>query len=300
MFKGYKVVTNLIIIFIVGLVLLFTNEEPQPNTAPKSVAGDTQLTFVDVGQGDSVFLRTKNGETWLVDGGEDKEYSKELLPFLQAQGVEVLDFAVVTHYHNDHIGGIFQLLKSGRIKTLILPDYIPDNKAKTGLLKSAEDAHTDVVEVGEGDILPTADKDLKISVLHPPSGGFSRENENSNSMVLRLDYFENSILLTGDLESDGEAVLAEKYDLETDILKVGHHGSTSSTSRRFLEAADPTYGIISAGEGNRYGHPHYEVLDELENNDVMIYRTDLDGDITFVLGEGGIGSISTETNYAKE
>ncbi len=291
-----KKLTYIILILALCLAALVSKEPPKDNPDLEGL----QLTFVDVGQGDAAFLKTENGESWLIDGGEDDSFDSELLPFLNAQGIDCLDYAVVTHYHSDHTGGIFQLLKSGKIKTLILPNYIPDNKAKSGLMKNAEISHTAVLDVSAGDILQSEDKNLKISVLHPEKGGFSTENENSNSAVLRIDYFDTSALLTGDLETDAEEILLPKYDLEVDILKVGHHGSSTSTGADFLAEADPVYGIISAGEGNRYGHPHYEVLDRLTDNDVMIYRTDQDGDITFVLGEDGIKSVTTETNYAKE
>ncbi len=259
-----------------------------------SLEGKLQLTFVDVGQGDSAFLCTADGETWLFDGGDDSQYKTEILPFLTNQGIEQLDYAVVSHYHNDHIGGIFQLLKSGKIKTLVLPDYIPDSNAASGLLKNAEATDTAIMYISAGDSLPTSSKDLKISVLHPQKGGFSDDNENSNSIVLRLEYFDTSVLLTGDLEEDAEKTLLGQYELESDILKIGHHGSSTSTSDAFLAEVDPVYGIISAGAGNRYGHPHYEVLARLDDNDVMLYRTDLDGDITFFLSEQGIESIKTE------
>ncbi len=280
------------LILILALCLGFFLS-PKEGSMDKSTTDGLQLSFVDVGQGDCTFIKTPNGETWLVDGGDDGEAKAKLLPFLADQGIDAIDYAVVSHYHNDHTGGIFQLLKSGRIKNLILPNYVPDNKAKSGLMKNAEVHHTAVLDVSAGDALPSEDKNLKISVLHPEKGGFSTENENSNSMVLKIDYFDTSVLLTGDLESDAENVLLPKYDLEVDILKLGHHGSSTSTDKKFLTEVNPTYGIISAGADNSYGHPHYEVLDLLKDDDVMVYRTDQDGDITFVLGENGIKSIST-------
>ncbi len=289
-----KKLNYIIILIALALAAFLSQKEPAP------ISDSLRLTFVDVGQGDSAFICTPEGETWLIDGGEDGQYQSGLLPFLEARGVEQLDYVVATHYHNDHIGGIFQLLKSGKIKNLILPDYTPGSKAKNGLLKAAENAHTLVLDVSEGDILPSGNKDLKISVLHPEDGGFSPDNENSNSLVLKLEYFGTTALLTGDIEEDAEPLLTEKYDLEADILKLGHHGSATSTSAEFFKEVDPVYGIISAGQGNRYGHPHYEVLNRLRDDDVIIYRTDEDGDITFFLSEKGIDSIETETHYSKE
>ncbi len=289
-----KKLLYLIAVIAVAIISYFTTE---PSDNQSASIGGLQLTFVDVGQGDAVFIRTRDGETWLIDGGEDAVFDDGLLPFLNSQGVDKLDFAVATHYHSDHTGGIFQLLKSGKIKTLLLPDYTPDSKAKTGLLKNAEAQGTAVLDISSGDVLDTRDNDLQLLVLHPQKGGFSADNENSNSLVIQLDYLGTSALLTGDLEEDAEEVLMRRYDLEADILKLGHHGSSTSTSKDFLAEVNPTYGIISAGKDNRYGHPHFEVLDRLSDEDVMTYRTDLDGDITFVIDENGIKSITTETNY---
>lgn len=292
--KNYKRSFSIFPIIIISLIMLASRAFPK-------VSADTlQLCFVDVGQGDSVFLKTHDGETWLIDGGEYDAFDSELQPFLYSQGIHKVDYALVTHYHSDHMGGISELLESGGAENLVLPDYSPGSKAKTKLLKLAKKTGTSVLEMSEGDTLPTLDDNLKISVLHPNQGGFSSENDNNNSMVLKVEYFDTTILLTGDLEVEAEEILVKKYDLEADILKLGHHGSSTSTSDGFIEEVNPTYGIISAGQGNRYGHPHYEVLNRLDDNDVMIFRTDKDGDVTFHLSEKGIESIKTETNYSKE
>ncbi|MBR5155489.1 MAG: MBL fold metallo-hydrolase [Clostridia bacterium] len=292
--KNYKRSFSIFPIIIISLIMLASRAFPK-------VSADTlQLCFVDVGQGDSVFLKTPDGETWLIDGGEYDAFDSELQPFLYSQGIHKVDYALVTHYHSDHMGGISELLESGGAENLVLPDYSPGSKAKTKLLKLAQKTGTSVLEMSEGDTLPTLDDNLKISVLHPNQGGFSSENDNNNSMVLKVEYFDTTILLTGDLEVEAEEILVKKYDLEADILKLGHHGSSTSTSDGFIEEVNPTYGIISAGQGNRYGHPHYEVLNRLDDNDVMIFRTDKDGDVTFHLSEKGIESIKTETNYSKE
>ena len=257
--------------------------------------GALEITFVDIGQGDSIFIKTPEGETLLIDGGEDEVFDSCLKPFLLSQKIWAADFALATHYHSDHAGGISKLLEVNGVKTLVIPDYQPENKTKTRLLSLAEESNSNVLEVSEGDTLPLNCPDLRISVLHPPKGGFS-DNENDNSLVLKLEYFDTTILLTGDLEADGEASLLDAYDLESDILKVGHHGSSTSTSKEFLEAVDPTYAVIQCGKDNSYGHPHYETLTAIENDDVRIYRTDEDGHITFRLSEKGIISIKTSKN----
>ena len=195
------------------------------------------------------------------------------------------------------MGGISELLETGAVNALLIPKYDDKNQNRERIVKKANKHNVEINEICTGDVLDLGDPNLKISVLHPLSGGFSKENENSNSLVLMLDYLGEKFLFTGDLEDDAERVLLKNYDLEADVLKVGHHGSSSSTSTRFLEAVDPTYAVIEAGKNNRYGHPHYEVLNALENDDVHIYRTDEDGDITFTIDGSGI-KISTERGTA--
>ncbi len=252
------------------------------------------ITFIDVGQGDSTLIRTPEDVTLLIDGGEYGAYQESLAPFLSKNGISDIDYALVSHYHSDHLGGISKLLEKGAIDTLIIPEYDDKNNSRERLVKKAQQASVKIEEVSAGDTINLGTENIKVSVLHPEKGGFSIEDENSNSIVLRLDCFDETFLLTGDLEADAEASLVKEYDLEADVLKVGHHGSSTSTSDAFLEAVDPTYAVIEAGKNNRYGHPHYEVLDRLENDDVRVYRTDLDGDITFKVSENGIESISTE------
>lgn len=263
---------------------------------PQKTDSPAAVTFIDVGQGDSILIKAPNGKTLLVDGGEYEAYDDELKPYLLSQGIASVDFALATHYHSDHMGGIHELVEDGGAETLIIPDYEPSNSAKEKLEKAARKTETQVVEVSEGDSIELGDPDISISVLHPDQGGFDSKNENSNSIVLLVSCFDTSILLTGDLEEDAEEVLKDKYDLEVDILKIGHHGSSTSTSKAFLEAADPTYGIIQCGADNRYGHPHYETLDALADNDVLVYRTDEDGDIEVQIDQTGIKEINTQRN----
>ena len=274
-----------IIAVILGTVALLW----KPDTPAEDALS---ITFVDVGQGDSILIQSSlSGKTLLIDGGEKDSYTNKLLPVLKSKGIHSLDYALVTHYHSDHTGGISELLEDNMIKTLMLPDY--KHKSRDSLYAKAEKSNADVLWVCEGTAFPEIDPALSIRVLHPQKGGFS-EDENDNSVVLFLEYNGSSFLLTGDLEATGEKVLVDNYDLEADVLKVGHHGSFTSTSQKFLNAVDPTYAVIQVGENNSYGHPHHETLEALENDDVLVYRTDTDGSITFRLSENGISKTSTE------
>lgn len=252
------------------------------------------VTFIDVGQGDSALVKTPGGTTLMIDGGGADAYKKQLDPFLKKAGISKIDYAVASHYHSDHTGGISQLLQSGAVETLVIPRYDDKNQTRERLVKKAQQAGVKITEISAGDTLDLGEPCLKISVLHPDEGGFDKNNENSNSLLLMLDCFGERFLFTGDLEEDAEATLIGRYDLEADVLKVGHHGSSTSTSPKFLAEVDPTYAVIDVGKGNRYGHPHFEVTARLENDDVKIYRTDEDGDITFKVSKNGIEAIETE------
>ena len=250
------------------------------------------VTFIDVGQGDAILLQTPQGENILIDSGEDEVFQHKLMKVLALRGVDTIDALVATHYHSDHMGAMKNVFDNFEVKCLIIPDYEPNNKAKARLIEAAKKENSQIYEISEGSAFPHLSSDLIVSVLHPQKGGFS-DNENDNSLVLMAEYFETTLLLMGDTEEDGEKEIVQKYDIETDILKVAHHGSTTSTCKEFLAAADPTYAVVQCGNGNPYGHPHSETIAALEDDDVRIYRTDRDGSVTFLISEKGIEEIKT-------
>lgn len=294
-----RIINTILILAVCAVLVYVTTDKNNPDTKIPVSAGALTVTFIDVGQGDSALIETAGGTRLLIDGGEYDAYNEELAPFLSERNITSIDYALISHYHTDHMGGISELLETKKVDTLLIPKYDDSTQNRERIVKKANKHNVEISEICAGDIIDLGDPNLKISVLHPLSGGFSKENENSNSLVLMLDYLGEKFLFTGDLEADAESVLRKNYDLEADVLKVGHHGSSSSTSKRFLEAVDPTYAVISAGENNPYGHPHHEVMSALENDDIRIYRTDEDGDITFAITEKGIQSISTERGTAK-
>ncbi len=259
-------------------------------TATKS--GSLEITFIDVGQGDSALIETPEGETILIDGGEFDTYSSHLEPFLDSKDIEKVDTAVTTHYHSDHSGGIYELVSRGKAANLVLPDYNDTDNTKSDLESAARETHTEIEYISKGDFLKNDCKNLTIEVLHPKTGGLSGDNfHNNSSVVLWVKYFDTSFLITGDIETRAEKEIIKTYDIECDVLKVPHHGSSTSSSKKFLDAADPTYAIISSGADNPYGHPHYEVIDRLENEDIRIYNTAHDGNITFYVDYDGIRDI---------
>lgn len=264
-----------------------------PHTPPREIPdGNLEATFIDIGQGNSFIMRTADNRSILIDGGEDDNYETHLEPYLDSLNIDSVDIAVVTHYHSDHMGGISQLVEDGRVKKLILPDYPDTDNSRKNIEKSASNENIPIEYISSGSKIDVSYNGLQLDVLHPPKGGFTgNEFHNNSSLVLRITYGETSILITGDIEARAEKAIIEDEDIECDILCVPHHGSSSSSSKDFINAANPTYAIISAGQGNSYGHPHNETLDTLRDADATICRTDRDGNITFTITPEKIDNI---------
>ena len=225
--------------------------------------------FIDVGQADSALLLC-DGEAMLIDGGNVGD-SELVVSYLRQQGVETLDYVVGTHAHEDHIGGLAGVLAVFEAETVWSPVEDYDSKCFADFAYYADTLVCP--EPGETYALGGAE----ITVLGPVE---LYEDTNDTSIVLRVDYGETSFLFTGDAETQSEHdILDAGYDVSATVLKVGHHGSDTSSSYQWLRAVAPTYGVISCGAGNDYGHPHAEPMSRLRDADVTIYRTDLQGHI---------------------
>ena len=240
--------------------------------------GFLDITMLDVGQGDGIYLRGPKGTTYFIDGGSSDESSLGkycIEPFLESQGTGILDYVFITHGDNDHYSGIQEML--GRqdvgihIKHLILPcNYALDHELLS-LAKYARNVGVTVFVIEEGDSLQEGE--FSITCLQPTKedGGLTG---NAGSMVLEMEYGGFSMLCTGDVEGEGEELLLKKLkQKDYDVLKVAHHGSRNSTTERFLKLCSPEIALISAGVGNSYGHPHKEVLRRLEDAGCRIYNT---------------------------
>lgn len=247
--------------------------------------GELQVAMLDVGQGDCLYLRTPSGRHCLVDGGSTdvaKVGKYRIEPFLKSQGVGTLDYVFLSHGDADHINGVEELLENQsmgiRIRTLVLPGEHVLDGALLELAGKAADSKTEVAAIREGGKI--RDRGMELTCLGPAED-YGGETGNASSMVLALQYQEFDMLFTGDVEGVGEAALAESELLKRcDILKVAHHGSKNSTGDVFLEKAAPAVGFISAGQNNRYGHPHQETVERLKNFGCRIYSTQEWGAVT--------------------
>lgn len=232
-----------------------------------------EIHYMDVGQGDATLI-TCNGEAMLIDAG-DNSCGTKLQNYIRKQGVKSLKYMIGTHPDADHVGGMDVIITKFDCDMILLPDYQSDTQTYRDVLDAViyRNEYVTVPKVGECYTLG----DAEFTVLSP-----SRiyEDSNNNSIALRLTYGERSFLFTGDAEYEAESdMLQGNQSLQSDVYKVGHHGSKTATSEQFLRTVSPKYAVISCGSDNDYGHPHAEVLNRLREYGVQVFRTDEQGSI---------------------
>lgn len=246
---------------------------------------DLTVTMLDVGQGDGIFLRGPEGRTYLIDGGSSdvKQVGKyRIEPFLKSQGVEKLDYIFLSHGDSDHYSGAEEMIArmdmGVRIENLVLPANYQNEEALCRLARTAKAHGIHVAVITGGTVLKEGD--LRIACIQP-SVQEGHLTGNAGSMVLDVSFGNFDMLCTGDVEEDGEEALLSHLNGRTcDVLKAAHHGSKNASGEPFLECVQPKIALISAGEGNRYGHPHEETLERLKKHRVKIYNTQTCGAVT--------------------
>lgn len=252
-----------------------------PTSAPAPVSGSLQVHFIDVGQGDAILIVAPDGKAALIDGGES---GSGVLAYLRALGVERLDLVIATHPHADHIGGLVDVLNGIPVAEVVTSGQMHTTRTYERFLDGIAAAQAIYTEVGRGDSLQLGG--LTLDVLHPASA--AGDDFNNASLVLRLAYGQVAFLFTGDAEAQTEAsILAAGYDVRANILKVGHHGSRTSSSATFLARVQPEVAVYCAGAGNSYGHPHGETLAALTQSGAQVYGTDTHG--TVIVTTDGTG-----------
>lgn len=259
-----------------------------------------QITFLDVGQGDSIYAREESGYTMMIDGGSSdgwKVGENRILPMIKASGSRQVDDWFLSHPDQDHLSGLKEILLIGfPIERLWVPEVFREDEAVLELLELAKENGTEARFTRPGVLVSDDGKEadsFSITCLYPePDEPISSAND--GSMVLLARYDGVNILFTGDLESSGEARLlargGQSGQLSCDILKVGHHGSKGSTSQAFLTELDPFFAVISCGKGNSYGHPHPELLNRLDEQRCQVVSTMDGGAVTLKICKGRIYS----------
>ena len=262
----------LLIVLVAVALLIWQSAEGRKNTVNVPMDG-LYVHYIDVGQGDSELVCC-NGEYMLIDAGEP-DASDAVLEYLDRHGIDKLDYLVCTHGHSDHCGGLDAVVESLEVETVFTSPYADDSPSYEIFTDAVYNAGLEltVPELGESYRLGEA----SFSFIGPLE---DYDNLNDDSLVMRLEYGDTSFLFTGDMTSKAEKdLINDGADLRCDVLKVGHHGSSGSSCYQFLYEAQPGIGVISCEKGNSYGHPHEETLSRLNDADVTVYRTDLEGSI---------------------
>lgn len=239
--------------------------------------GEIVVHFIDVGQGDAELIMTSDGKTVLIDSGTP-ESRTVLTGYLKEQGVKKIDYFVLTHPHADHIGGAAAVLDAFDVVNVIMTDAPTTTSTYKKVLQKIDEKDFGVIfaEAGKEYSLGEA----KITILGPVSD--YSDDLNNTSIVLRLTYGRTVFMFTGDAEKKAEQDMLTKFPasyFRADVLKLGHHGSSNSTSDGWFFAVSPEYVVISCGRNNDYGHPHREILSLLKKNGTTYFRTDTDGSI---------------------
>ncbi|PIQ91867.1 MAG: hydrolase [Parcubacteria group bacterium CG11_big_fil_rev_8_21_14_0_20_39_14] len=275
----FYILGSLLVIAVLVWITVFTGQG----------SGLLEVNFFDIGQGDAIFIETPEKIQILVDGGPDAKILEKLgkeMPFYD----RTLDLVILTHPDPDHLNGIIEVFKRYKIKKIVYTGVVPEDLKQKGVdIIEKSKAEKIIVKAGQRVDLGQTPLDSKhlteqvyIDILYPFEDitGQKFSDFNQTSIVCRLVYGKISFLLTGDAPKSAEyQLLAKQVNLDSDILKVAHHGSKTSTTNYFLEAVSPAIAVIQVGRDNKFGHPHREVLDDLNQQNIKILRTDLLGDI---------------------
>jgi len=272
--KFIKIIIGLLIVVTVLLGLVWYTGQ----------RGD-ELEFIalDIGQGDALLIKTPYGQNVLIDGGPDNSVIQRLgknLPFYD----RTIDLMILTHPDADHVTGLIEVLRRYKVKQILYTGVVHDSPNYAEWLSVAGEKNVDMAIGRAGQVINLGD-DLWLDILYPEELYLNRtaEDINNTSIVAKLIYEDSSFMLTGDASIEVEQELVEAdVDLESDVLKAGHHGSKTSTCLEFVQAVDPDYAVISVGRNNKFGHPNFRVLRNLEKEGVEILRTDELGDVILI------------------
>lgn len=235
--------------------------------------------YINVDQGDSILIQVNN-KNLLIDSGP-KNRKKQLVKFLNSLNISTLDYVIATHPHDDHIGNMDTVINSYKINSFYAPKVYSNTKSFEQMIDALKSKSLKIHPIKRDCNTINLGPDTTIQVLSPISDSY--DNENNYSPLIKISFGNTSFLFTGDAESEVENQLLSFNDnLEADVLKIGHHGSSSSTSDYFLSRVNPEYAVISVGKDNIYGHPNKNTLLKLKNSNINILRTDMLNNITFI------------------
>lgn len=242
--------------------------------------GRLQVHYIDVGQGDSTLVISPSGRSMIIDAGDNSSY-EVIRPYLKKHGVQKIDLLIGTHPDADHIGGIDDIIENHDIGKFYMPNKLHTTKTFGDVLLAAKQRNLGITQAIEGKTMDF-DPEVQVVLLSPEKEKNYGDDNNAYSAVIYMVYKDTSFLFMGDAVYENEADILENYpNLTADVIKLGHHGSASSSSPEFINQIKPLAATVSCGYKNRYSHPHKEVLELLESSEIPLYRTDEQGNIVF-------------------
>lgn len=270
--KKKGIISFIAIVLIAMTILIACEDGSMPTKFPEA---NLIVHYIDVGQGDSTLVMFPNNEVALIDAGT-RAGRLDLVKYLKQFKIKKIDYLIGTHPHEDHIGGLPEVIRNFEIGKVYLPNKTNNTQIFEELLNEIKDHNLKITE-GKTGVKIIDSQDLKFYTLAPSK---EYKNTNNNSIVTKIIYKDFATLITGDAEKEAESdMIKEGHNLKADILRLGHHGSNTSSTEEFLDKVDPAYAIISLGKDNTYGHPDMEVMDSLAKRNIVALRTDELGSI---------------------
>lgn len=238
---------------------------------------NVSVHFIDVGQGDCTLIELPENKIMLIDAG-DNGREDEIIDYIDRLNIKKIDYLVATHPHSDHIGGMKEIIENYEIGEIYMPNAYSSSKTFEDMLDAIDKKNLNINSAYAGEKIFEY-SGVRADILSPQKGE-KYSDLNNSSVVIRLKYKETGFLFMGDAEKEVEEYILENYDnLKNDVLKTGHHGSSTSSGGEFIGAVEPEFAVISCGAGNEYGHPHKETLKTLKENGAEVLRTDKMGTI---------------------
>lgn len=301
--SGRKKVVKVVVV-IIAILLMYcvdtmqsnlSDDDAQTQVTQQVAEGELMLTMIDVGQADS-FLLMQDGKTALVDCGK-RSTGKNVVEYLNSIGVTKLDYVFGTHPHEDHMGGMYEVISNFEIGQIIIPKVEKGVVTSNWYMKLMNEISTNNYNVIYPDVEAVYELgDAYIQVLGPVTK--FPTDINNYSTVLKVSFGEMDVIMTGDAEKEvEEEILAYGHYLDAEILKVGHHGSDTSTTEELLDAISPDYALISAGLGNKHEHPTKSTMEKLEERNIEVYRTDENGTVTAIITSNNVEFNCNEGDY---
>jgi competence protein ComEC len=281
--KIENIIYSLVILLIIAISIYFISKPIEDKKTP-----DLEVQLIDVGQAESILIRHQNHNI-LIDAGNNKD-GELLVEYFKGMNIKEFDYIIGTHPHEDHIGGLDNVINNFDIKHVLMPDLTTNTKTFEEVLDAIENKNLKIEITKDDDTFNVGD--LKFEVIH---SGTNSEDLNGSSIVLRMDYKANSYLFTSDITGEVEKTLLDK-NIDVDVYKVAHHSSTHSNTYQFLEKVTPKYAIISFAKENDYYYPHIKTINRLKKYTQEIYMTSELGTIIIEDDGENIEISSKETN----